>query len=193
MSSPLILASSSPYRKVLLERFGLPFVAFSPDCDERPRAGEDPIQLAERLATAKARALTTRYPRHLIIGSDQVAALGAELLGKPGTPERAFAQLRRQSGQTVLFHTAVAVLDSASGRQQVHTDTTRVVFRGLDNDEIRSYLSREQPWDCAGSFKVEGLGIALFERVETIDPTALMGLPLIALAGLLADFGVRVI
>ena len=193
MTPPLILASSSPYRKVLLERLGVPFTSASPDCDERPLPGEEPARLAERLAITKARALAARYPRHLIIGSDQVAALEGTLLGKPGTAERALEQLRRQSGQTVRFHTGVAVLDSAGGRYLVSTDTTSVVFRHLEDDEIRRYLGREKPWDCAGSFKVEGLGIALFERVETLDPTALMGLPLIGLARMLGEFGVRVI
>ena len=193
MTPPLILASSSPYRKLLLERFGLPFACASPDIDERPLPGEQPEQLAVRLAIAKAQALAARYPKHLIIGSDQVAALGGEILGKPGTAERALGQLRRQSGQSVRFYTGVALLDSASGHHRMLTDTTTVVFRSLDDDEIHRYLSREQPWDCAGSFKMESLGIALFEQVDTLDPTALMGLPLIGLARMLREFGVGVV
>lgn len=193
MPLPLILASSSPYRMLLLERLGIPFASASPGIDERPLTGEQPGQLAERLAVAKARALRATYPQHLIIGSDQVAALGSDILGKPGTPERAFQQLRRQSGQQVRFHTSIAVIDSTSDQYQVMTDTTTVVFRLLDDAEIHRYLSREQPWDCAGSFKVEGLGIALFERVESLDPTALMGLPLIGLARMLGKFGVGVV
>jgi len=193
MALPLILASSSPYRRILLERLGLPFACASPDCDESPFPDEGPRALAERLAVAKARALTGRFPHHLIVGSDQVATIHGEPIGKPGTEERAFAQLRQQSGQTVQFHTAVALLDSATDRHLLHVDTTSVVFRHLDDGEIRRYLSREQPYDCAGSFKMEGLGIALFERIESVDPTALMGLPLIALAHLLREFEVRII
>ncbi len=190
MPKPLILASSSPYRKALLERLGLPFAAIRPATDEAPLAEEAPTALATRLAAAKAMALARQCPDHLIIGSDQVAALGTETLGKPGSARKAFAQLQRQSGETVVFHTAVAVLDSATGHCLSHLDTTRVVFRPLNDSEIRRYLDRERPWDCAGSFKVESLGITLFEQVDTRDPTALTGLPLIGLSRLLRELGV---
>lgn len=193
MAAPLVLASSSPYRKALLARLGLPFVAVSPDTDETPLPGEPGQSLAERLAVCKAGALSEDYPEQLIIGSDQVAVLDKGILGKPGDPDTAFEQLRRQSGQTVRFYTSVAVLDSANGRYQLATDKTLVTFRTLSDDEIRRYLAREAPYDCAGSFKMEGLGIALFRQIESLDPTALMGLPLIALARLLREFGVSAI
>ncbi len=187
---PLVLASSSPYRRELLARLELPHQCRSPDIDESPHPGEAPRELAARLAAAKARALADVFPAHLILGSDQVAECDGEALGKPGGAERAREQLRRASGREVHFHTAVAVLDTATGRLLCAQDLTRVVFRTLAEAEIVRYLEREAPWDCAGSFRAEGLGITLFEAVHSEDPTALIGLPLIRLARLLRGFGV---
>lgn len=193
MSLPLVLASSSIYRQTLLQRLGLPFVAQNPHTREDPLPGEPSRSLAERLALCKAGALSEDFPEHLIIGSDQVATLNKQVLGKPGDFDTAFAQLKAQSGETVLFYTSVAILDSDKGAYRCATDTTKVTFRQLDDGEITRYLEREQPYDCAGSFKVEGLGIALFKSVETQDPTGLMGLPLILVAKMLREFGVQVI
>jgi MAF protein len=193
MTLPIVLASSSPYRRILLERLGLPFTAHSPGVDETPLPGEPSRSLAERLAVCKAGALSEDYGEHLIIGSDQVATLDKQVLGKPGDFDTAREQLRRQSGQTLLFYTSVVALDSANGQYRLATDATKATFRQLSDDEISRYLDREQPYDCAGSFKMEGLGIALFTQIETLDPTALMGLPLIALARLLRQFKVPVI
>ncbi|HET7306503.1 MAG TPA: Maf family nucleotide pyrophosphatase [Gammaproteobacteria bacterium] len=192
MALPIVLASSSPYRRELLTRLKLPFDCQSPDIDETPRPGESPSDLAQRLARSKAEAVATalRTPS-LIIGSDQVASIGGQKLGKPGSHERAQEQLRRMSGRTVEFYTAVAVLESDNGRFESSLDLTRVHFRALDDLEIQRYLDREQPYDCAGSFKAEGLGIALFESIESSDPTALIGLPLIAVATLSRRFGLN--
>ena len=189
MALPLVLASSSPYRRELLARLGVPFEWQSPDIDESRRPGEPPDALSRRLAETKARAIAGRYNRHLIIGSDQVAALGQDVLTKPGGLEQARTQLARASGQRLTFHTALALLDSETGHCRVEVDTTETCFRTLQADEIERYLAAEQPFDCAGSFKVEGLGITLFEEVATGDPTALVGLPLIRLAALLRDRG----
>ena len=186
----LVLASTSAYRRMLLERFGLPFETARPEVDETPLPGEAPPATADRLAAAKARAVVARFPDALIIGSDQVAHLGAEIFGKPGTAERAVAQLRRMSGQTVTFHTALALLDSASGRLHCASVPTQVKFRTLDEAEIVRYVAAERPLDCAGSAKSEGLGITLLESLSGDDPTALVGLPLIALARLLRAEGV---
>lgn len=194
----LILASSSPYRAQLLARLEIPFEAFSPDVDEHPRTGETPEQLVSRLALTKARALVSRHPDALIIGSDQVAvpteaAEGAALLGKPGTAARAREQLARLSGRSVIFLTGLCLLDAASGQDQTRVVTTRVQFRPLDAREIERYVAREQPLDCAGAFKSEGLGIALFEAIEGDDPNALVGLPLIELCRMLGRAGVDVL
>lgn len=186
----LVLASTSRYRKELLERFGLPFLSARPDTDEAPLPGEHPAATAERLAVDKARAVAAAHPEALIIGSDQVAYLGAERFGKPGTPERAIEQLRRMSGQTVVFHTAVALLNARSGMFSCAGVPTQVRFRHLGEDEIRRYVEREMPLDCAGSAKSEGLGISLLEALSGDDPTALVGLPLIALARMLRQQGV---
>lgn len=193
MSLPLVLASSSVYRQTLLKRLGLPFIAQSPDAVEDQLPGEPSRSLAERLALCKAGALSEDFAQHLIIGSDQVATLNKQVLGKPGNFDAAFAQLKAQSGETVLFYTSVAILDSANGAYRCATDATKVTFRQLGDDEITRYLEREKPYDCAGSFKVEALGIALFKSVETQDPTGLMGLPLILVAKMLREFGVQVI
>jgi MAF protein len=189
---PLVLASSSPYRRELLSRLGLPFECASPDIDESPRQGESPEQLAMRLSEAKARALASRYPAHWIIGSDQVAVLPDDsIAGKPGNHQRAAQQLRQSSGNTVRFLTGLCLLDSTTGEAAVRCIPYRVDFRELDDLQINSYLAAEQPWDCAGSFKMEGLGIALFRRMQGDDPNSLTGLPLIALTGLLRDWGLN--
>lgn len=184
----LILASTSVYRRELLERLRLPFDTARPEVDESALPGEVPRALARRLAAAKAAAVAARHLGAWVIGSDQVAELDGIALGKPGGREAAIAQLHTVSGRTVQFRTAVCILrDGDAG--QVIDDTTTVRFRVLATDEIERYVDAEQPFDCAGSFKSEGLGIALFEGIETIDPTALVGLPLIATARLLRNAG----
>lgn len=186
----LLLASTSRYRRELLERLRLPFEALSPGVDETPHAGEAPAALAARLAASKAHAVAARARDAIVIGSDQVAELGGEALGKPGNRDTAIAQLSRCSGRTVDFLTAVYVVAPGGANGQTHLDRTRVVFRPLQRAEIVRYVDAEQPFDCAGSFRCEGLGIALFERIETTDPTALIGLPLIATAALLRRAGI---
>ena len=187
---PLLLASSSPYRKALLGRLGLPFDCASPDIDESPQPGESGESLAMRLAEHKARALADRFPGHWIIGSDQVACLpDGSVLSKPGNHEQATNQLRQSSGHTVLFLTGLALLDADSGEIECLCEPYRVRFRRLTDNEIETYLLREQPYDCAGSFKMEGLGITLFEALEGRDPNSLVGLPLIALNDMLRKWG----
>jgi len=188
---PLILASTSPYRRELLERLGLPFTVESPGVDEADLPGEPPGERALRLAAAKAEAVALRHPGAVVIGSDQVAAAGGVILDKPGTAERACQQLRHLSGGLARFHTACAVRWHNSGFSVNHLETVTVSVRDLSEDEIRNYVDREQPLNCAGSFKSEGLGIALFSRIESDDPTALVGLPLIWLAGALRQAGYR--
>ena len=188
----MILASGSSYRRELLTRLGLPFESWSPDLDERALPGEAPAQTAERLSRSKADAAASRWPQALIIGSDQVADLAGEAIGKPGTQENARAQLRRLRGREVLFHTGLCLLDTRNGQAQARVVTTEVLFRSLADAEIDAYLAREPALDCAGSAKSEGLGIALLERVGGDDPTALVGLPLIALSRMLRNAGVAV-
>lgn len=188
----LVLASTSIYRRQLMERLGLPFEVFRPDIDETPLQGEHPESLAHRLARAKAAAAKTQFRDGLAIGSDQVASTGAELLGKPGTHDNAVAQLMILSGQAVDFFTSVCVLDLASGRSEIELARTVVKFRQLDEGIIEDYLRREPAYDCAGSFKSEGLGITLLESIREDDPTALVGLPLIRLCRLLRNFGISV-
>lgn len=188
-SFALVLASTSRYRRELLARLALPFETAAPDVDETPRAGEAPRELALRLALEKAQAVAARKPQAIVIGSDQVADLHDQPLGKPGTHERAAAQLARMSGQTVLFHTAVAVVQASRGFAQSSLATVTVRFRTLDAATIERYLLAEQPYDCAGSAKSEGLGIALLQAIESDDPTALIGLPLIRTAQLLRAAG----
>ena len=188
-SFALVLASTSRYRRELLARLALPFETAAPDVDEIPRAGEAPRELALRLALEKAQAVAARKPQAIVIGSDQVADLHGQPLGKPGTHERAAAQLARMSGQTVLFHTAVAVVQASRGFAQSSLATVTVRFRTLDAATIERYLLAEQPYDCAGSAKSEGLGIALLQAIESDDPTALIGLPLIRTAQLLHAAG----
>lgn len=183
----LVLASTSRYRRELLERLRLPFDVARPDVDETPRPGESPYELAVRLADAKAAAVAAVHDAW-VIGSDQVAELDGRPLGKPGDRENAARQLEMMSGRTVEFHTALCVRH-ADGRRHAGCDRTRVRFRTLDADEIARYIDAEQPFDCAGSFKSEGLGITLFDAIETQDPSALIGLPLIATARLLREAG----
>lgn len=184
---PLILASTSRYRRELLERLRIPFHVARPDLDEAPQPGETPPALAQRLARAKAQAIAAQQPEAWIIGSDQVAALGTQALGKPGNRENAVAQLGAMSGREIRFHTAVCLMRGEEVLEAM--DTTLVSFRELQADEIERYVDAEQPLDCAGSFKCEGLGIALFEHIESRDPTALVGLPLISLSKMLREAG----
>jgi septum formation protein len=188
----LVLGSTSRYRAELLQRLGLVFELRAPGTEETEIAGEAPAMRAMRLATTKAIDAGAELPDALVIGSDQVAELDGVLLDKPGSIERAHAQLSACSGRTVHFHTALCVLDTQNSQRYTHIDLTRVHFRSLEADEITRYIEREKPLDCAGSFKCEGLGISLFERIDDSDPTALIGLPLIALAQLLREAGVSV-
>jgi len=189
----LVLASTSAYRKALLERLALAFVVAAPQVDERPLAGEAPADTALRLAALKAQSVRATHRDALIIGSDQVATRAGRVLGKPGDHLNAARQLRSLSGKSADFHTAVALLDAANGRMQTEVVPCRVHFRTFDDARIESYLRREQPFDCAGSAKAEGLGIVLIARIETDDPTSLIGLPLIALTAMLERAGVPVI
>ncbi|WP_434695503.1 septum formation inhibitor Maf [Pseudomonas sp. Z1-14] len=189
---PLLLASSSVYRRELLARLGLPFVCDSPDIDESHRAGEAALELVKRLAREKALALADRYPAHLIIGSDQVAVLGKRILGKPHTFENAREQLLAASGTKVTFLTGLALLNSQTDACQVDCVPFTVTMRTLDQARVERYLRTEQPYDCAGSFKAEGLGVSLFQRTEGPDATSLVGLPLIRLVDMLLVEGVEV-
>jgi len=188
----LILGSTSRYRRELLGRLAVPFDVVSPEVDETPRPGESPAGLARRLALAKAQAVAARHPDAVVIGSDQVADLDGEPLGKPGDHERAKAQLRRMSGRSVVFQTAVAVVCQGTGFVAQDLAPVRVEFRQLSDDEIERYLRAEQPYDCAGSARSEGLGIALLEAIHSDDPTALVGLPLIRTCRMLRAAGVQV-
>ena len=196
LSRPLILGSTSPYRKSLLARLNLPFQTRSPKVDESPLPGEAPTALALRLAAAKARAVASEFAGTpagaLVIGSDQVAHCEGQIMDKPGTHARAVAQLRAMRGKTTVFDTALCLIDANSGREQLRLVPTRVRLRALEDAEIEAYLRAEQPYDCAGSAKSEGLGIALMESIEGEDPNALVGLPLIALISMLRAEGVPV-
>ena len=185
----LILASTSRYRRELLERLRIPFRALSPETDETPLPGEAPAALAERLALAKARALAARFPDAVVIGADQVADVDGVAIGKPGDHARAVAQLRAMSGRTIVFQTALAVVRATTGFAEMRRVPVPVRFRELDDAEIEFYLRTEQPYDCAGSAKCETLGIALLEAIESDDPTALVGLPLITTCALLRAAG----
>lgn len=189
----LVLGSTSPFRKALLEKLQLEFITDSPDIDESRRDNETPEQLVARLACEKARAVAERHPGSLIIGSDQVAVNGGEILGKPGNHERAMQQLRSASGRTVTFLTGLCLYNSTSGDEQVVVEPFTVHFRELSDEQIDHYLTAEQPYNCAGSFKSEAMGIALFEKLEGDDPNSLIGLPLIRLIRMLEKEGVRVI
>ncbi len=193
---PILLASSSTYRRELLTRLGLRFEWASPDIDESPllnengKVDESADALVTRLSIAKAKALAADYPDHLIIGSDQVAVLGSQIIGKPHTYARAFTQLRNASGNPVIFKTGLCLLNANTGISQVRVEEFKVEFRELTNDQIHHYLTYEQPYDCAGSFKCEGLGVALFSKLSGDDPSALMGLPLIRLVEMLKAEGI---
>ncbi|MDD2664038.1 MAG: Maf family nucleotide pyrophosphatase [Dechloromonas sp.] len=193
MPQKLILASTSPYRRELLGRLGLPFDIANPRVDETPLPGEAPESLALRLAEAKARAVAADHPDALIIGSDQVATVDGEIYGKPGSHDNAVAQLRTLSGRTVNFFTALCVLDARSGEADVRGVPTLVGFRELTDDEIENYLRREPAYNCAGSAKSEGLGVALLSSMRGDDPTALVGLPLIALCDMLRRHGMAIL
>jgi septum formation protein len=190
---PLVLASTSRYRAELLGRLGVPFQTARPDVDETPLPGESPAETAMRLAEQKARAVAGRYASALVIGGDQVADADGEVVGKAGSYDVARAQLARLSGRTIVFHTAIALIDAASGRCQAQRVDVASTFRHLTPAAIDRYLRREQPYDCAGSVRVEALGIVLFEKVASDDPTALIGLPLIALVSMLQREGVDVL
>jgi len=190
---PLVLGSSSPYRRELLSRLRLQFTVEIPDVDESPRAGEAPRELALRLALAKAHVVAARFPQAIVIGSDQVADLAGDAIGKPGSHEKAVAQLRQMRGETVVFHTAVAVVCERTGFEQVELAPVQVKFRRLTDAEIESYLRIEQPYDCAGSARSEGLGVALLDAIESDDPTALVGLPLIRTCRMLRAAGLQIL
>ncbi len=188
----IVLASTSPYRHALLQRLGLAFICDPPEVDESPQPREAHAALAQRLARTKAQAVAARHPHALVIGSDQVAALGTGILGKPETHEHAVAQLTAASARVMNFYTGLCVLDTRTGRYHECLDTTRVRFRQLNAAEIERYLKIEQPYNCAGSFRAERLGISLFKAVESEDPTALLGMPLISLCRCLRASGIPV-
>lgn len=191
MMTPLILASTSPFRQSLLSKLGLPFIAVAPQCDETPQSGESAQDLVQRLALAKAQALAAEYPNHWIIGSDQVCVLDGTITGKPHTAENACKQLAAASGKVITFYTGLALIQPQSGQQQVICEPFKVHFRTLSPDEIRCYVEKEQPLNCAGSFKSEGMGICLFEQLEGRDPNTLIGLPLISLNEMLRKVGIN--
>ena len=185
----LILASTSKYRKLQLQRFGIPFDCQSPRVDETALSKESPHELVARLAVKKAESVSRQYPQAVVIGSDQIALFDGQIIGKPGSHPAALEQLRSFSGQVVEFLTAVYVMCRESGFAEQYTDHTRVCFRTLQDEEIERYLQQEKPYDCAGAFKAESLGIVLFERIVSEDPTALIGLPLIRTAAMLRRAG----
>jgi septum formation protein len=193
LSRPLILGSSSPYRRALLERLTVDFTTAVPDIDETPHTLEAPETLALRLACHKAAVISDLHPDAIVIASDQVAAVDADILGKPGNHEVAARQLARCSGKAVVFYTAVCLSSAADGWEETHLDRTTVQFRTLDQATIDAYLKKDQPWDCAGSFRSEGLGAVLFESIDNQDPTALIGLPLIWLADRLQSAGINLL
>lgn len=194
MSAPdIVLASTSPFRRELLARLGLPFLTASPDVDETPLPGEAPETTAMRLSESKARAVAARHPEALIIGSDQVACLDGQVFGKPGSHDNAVRQLRSMRGRSVNFFTGLCLLNARTGQARLRGVPTLVTFRDLDDDEIERYLRKEQPYNCAGSAKSEGLGIALIARMAGEDPNALIGLPLIALCDLFREEGINTI
>lgn len=190
---PLVLGSSSPFRATLLEKLGLAFSVDSPDIDESAKIGESPAQLVQRLSETKAKAVAARHPEALIIASDQVAVLDGNILGKPGNHRSALAQLQSQSGKTVLFLTGLALYNAKAQRMQAIVEPFEVRFRDLSATQIENYLHKEQPYQCAGSFKSEGLGITLFSELRGQDPNSLIGLPLIRLTAMLAAEGIDVL
>lgn len=189
----LVLASTSPYRRELLARLGVPFETIAPKVDETPLTGESPDATAERLSLAKARAVVERFPDALIIGSDQVALLEGRQLGKPGTHDKAITQLQSMRGKALEFHTALTLLNARTGAAQTATVPVRLVMRNYSDAQIEAYLRKDQPYNCCGSAKSESLGIGLIARFETEDPTALVGLPLIKLTEMLANEGLDVL
>lgn len=189
----IILASTSPYRRRLLERLQVDFRCEAPDTDETPLPGEAPEPLARRLALAKAQSVSNDYPESLVIGSDQVASLDRQVIGKPGCFEAAFRQLQASSGRAVAFYTGLALTCTVQGLERVIVEPYQVQFRALTDQQIKNYLKKEEPYDCAGSFKAEGLGIALFEAMHGNDPSSLEGLPLIALTGLLSRENISIL
>jgi septum formation protein len=190
LSSPIVLASSSPYRRQLLQRLRVPFDTEAPEVDETSRAGETPLETACRLALLKASTIGARRPDAIVIGSDQVAQMDGLALGKPGTHDDALRQLVAMQGRTVVFHTALTVLRRADERVRTDCVDTWVRFRSLPPEALEAYLRQDQPYDCAGSAKIESLGICLVESVRSDDPTALIGLPLISLTTMLTGYGV---
>ena len=194
VSSKLVLASTSPYRRALLERLGLKFVCEAPGVDEEAvkQRFRDPVALAQHLAREKAAAVAKRFPSAIVIGSDQLAMIDGEILGKPGTAENAIAQLERLSGRTHELVTSVCVTRHADGIQREHTNLTRLTMRSLDREALARYVALDSPTDCAGSYKIEAAGVSLFSRIETDDFTAITGLPLIALVETLTSFGIAV-
>ena len=186
-SLPLVLGSTSPFRREILQKLDIPFETAAPDIDESPLENETPQELVKRLAEEKAKAVAKQFPHHLIIGSDQVAVVDNQILGKPGNHENAVKQLQQTSGKTVHFYTGLCLLNSNNNHMQSEVVPFDVVFRKLTNSEIENYLLKEQPYNCAGSFKSEGLGIALFEKLKGDDPNTLIGLPLIVLIRMLSN------
>lgn len=189
----LVLASTSPYRRELLSRLGVPFEVAAPDVDETPLPGESPDDTAQRLSLLKAKAVAEKFPDALIIGSDQVALLEGRQLGKPGTHEKAVEQLKSMRGKTLEFHTALTLYNAATGNAQTANVPVRLVMREYGDDQIEAYLRKDQPYNCCGSARSESLGIALIARYETEDPNALVGLPLIKLTEMLANEGLDVL
>ncbi|HHJ80701.1 MAG TPA: septum formation inhibitor Maf [Candidatus Tenderia electrophaga] len=192
MNKQLVLASSSPFRRELLDKLGLKFVCDSPDIDETAQPNETPQQLVARLAQEKAKAVATRHPDALIIASDQCAVLEGNVLGKPGNHQTAVQQLQAASGKKVQFLTSLALFNSGTGNLQIEVCPFSVYFRTLSHTEIEGYLNKEQPYNCAGSFKSEGLGITLFQRLQGDDPNTLIGLPLIRLTAMLGKEGISI-
>jgi MAF protein len=188
----IVLGSTSPFRRELLNRLGLSFVTAAPEIDEAAKPGELPQQLVERLAREKAQAVAADHPNALVIGSDQVACIDDTVMGKPGDRDTAIAQLLQASGRSVTFYTGLCLLNTATGEAQVVCEPFKVHFRNLDQAAIERYLDAEEPYNCAGSFKSEGLGIALFEKMQGDDPNALIGLPLIRLVSMLEQEGVHI-
>ncbi len=193
MQAPIILASSSPFRKALLERLNLPFECLSPEIDESQLTGESAEAYVCRLAQQKAQVISHQHPEAVIIGSDQCALLGDQLLGKPGDPEHAMQQLKAAQGKSVIFHTGLCVMQASTGFSETDDIQFQVKFRHLNDQQLSHYLDVEQPYQCAGSFKSEGYGVALFDNMQGDDPTALIGLPLIRLVNMLENAGISVI
>lgn len=191
--SRIVLGSSSPFRKALLEKLDLSFDTDSPDIDETPLKNEHPKDMVVRLAKEKAQAIAERHPQSIIIASDQCATLDGEIIGKPGDHENAVQQLQKASGRTVTFYTSLCVMNAATNQYEETVEPFYVYFRELSDNQIENYLKKEEPYNCAGSFKSEGLGIALFDRLEGNDPNTLIGLPLIQLIKMLEKFHVEVI